>query len=315
MFSVIRMIDVCLSCCKRILSHSRTISCKSCLSKCHLNCISINDFEISSLISNSDWLCTKCISDTLPFVNILEDTDYYEALSLKDHFEVNWDRLSDRLFNPFTLSNDMANDPLDDIDPDQNFYSDMAAYSHSLCKYYSERTFNELVQAQSLHLENIFSLFHVNTRSIPRNFSHLTDYLECLNFVFNFIGVSETWLADHNFDLYGMDGYHFEENHRSSRSGGGVGLFINNSVEYLRRKDLEINNEFIESVFIEVPVCESLSSRKVLIGVIYRPPGTSLREFEDILDSILNKIDKRLCYLIGVFIGNKLNVSKKCKKA
>ena len=65
-------------------------------------------------------------------------------------------------------------------------------------------------------------------------------YFHCIK-TFNFIGVSETWLSDHNYDLYGLDGYHFEENHRSSRSGGGVGLFINNSIEFLCRKDLEIN--------------------------------------------------------------------------
>ena len=293
------MINVCLSCSKRLLSHSKTISCKSCTSKCHLNCISVNEFEISSIKSDNDWFCTKCICDNLPFVNILEDSDFYDALFLKDHFEISWDKLYDRLFNPFTLSDDMAHDPLGDVDPDQNFYTDMAIYSHSLCKYYSENSFNELVEANLLQLDNIFSLFHVNTRSVPRNFTHLIDYLECLNFVFNFIGITETWLADHNFNLYGIDGYHFEENHRSSRSGGGVGLFIKNSIEFLRRKDLEINNELIESVFVEVPVCESLSSRKVIIGVVYRPPGTSLKDFEEALSSILSKIDKRLCYLLG----------------
>ena len=295
----LRMDNVCLSCSKRILSHAKTISCKSCFDKCHLKCISVNEFEISSLKSDNSWFCTKCICDNLPFVNIIEDSDFYEALILKDHFEINWDRLYDRLFNPFTLTDDMVNDPLSDLDPDQNFYSDMATHTQSLCKYYSEKTFNELAQAQFLNTDNIFSLFHINTRSVPCNFSNLVAYLECLNFVFNFIGVSETWLADHNYDLYGIDGYHFEENHRSSRSGGGVGLFINNSIEFLRRKDLEINNELIESVFIEVPVCHSLGSRKVIIGVVYRPPGTNLKDFEDTLDSILSKIDKRLCYLMG----------------
>ena len=293
------MINVCLICQKRILSHAKTISCNHCKNKCHLKCISVNDFEMSSLKSSNDWYCVNCLCETLPFLNIVDDLEFIDALSLKDHFETNWDNLYDRLFNPFTLSDEMPNDPLGDVDPDQNFYSDMALYSHSLCKYYSEKTFNDMIEANLLNLDNIFSLFHVNTRSIPCNFSNMTAYLECLNFVFNFIGVSETWLSDLNYDLFGLDGYHFEENHRSSRSGGGVGLFIKNSIEFLRRRDLEINNDFIESIFIEVPVCEALSSRKVIIGVVYRPPGTSLKDFEDTLAPILSKIDRKLCYLLG----------------
>ena len=293
------MIDICLGCSKRILSHAKKISCKCCNDKCHLKCISVNDFEMSSLKSCDDWYCFNCMSDIMPFINIVEDSEFYDALSLKDHFEINWDNLYDRLFNPFTLSDDMPDDPMGDIDPDQNFYSDMAIHSHSLCKYYSERTFNDLVETQLLELDNIFSLLHVNTRSIPCNFSSLTAYLECLDFIFNFIGVSETWLSDSNYDLFGLDGYHFEENHRSSRSGGGVGLFIKNSIEFLRRKDLEVNNDVLESIFIEVPVCEALSSRKVLIGVVYRPPGTNLKDFNEALESILSTIDRRYCYLLG----------------
>ena len=293
------MIDICLSCKKRILSHAKTISCNFCNGKCHLKCISVNDFEISSLKSSADWICFHCMSDVMPFLNIVDDYEFYDALFLKDHFEINWDNLYDRLFNPFTLSDEMLGDPLSDIDPDQNFYQDVAIHAQSLCKYYSERTFNDLVEAQSLQLDNIFSLLHVNARSIPCNFSSLTAYLECLNFIFNFIGVSETWLSDHNCDLFGLDGYHFEENHRSSRSGGGVGLFIKNSIEFLRRKDLEVNNDVMESIFIEVPVCEALSSRKVLIGVVYRPPGTSLKDFNDTLESILSTVDRRFCYLLG----------------
>ena len=133
----LRMDNICLSCSKRILSHAKTISCKSCFDKCHLKCISVNEFELSSLKSDNSWFCTKCICDNLPFVNIIEDSDFYEALILKDHSEINWDRLYDRLFNPFTLTDDMVNDPLSDLDPDQNFYSDMATHTQSLCKYYS----------------------------------------------------------------------------------------------------------------------------------------------------------------------------------
>ena len=148
---------------------------------------------------------------------------------------------------------------------------------------------------------------HANARSLPHNFRLLTNYLACLDLVFNFVGVTETWLSDSNYDLYNMDGYNFYDNHRALRSGGGVGLYIKENIEYLQRKDLEINNEFIESVFIEVPVCKLLSSKKVIIGVVYRPPGTSLKDFHDVLNTILEKIGKDLCYLMGDWNMNLLS--------
>ena len=155
------MIDVCLICQKRILSLAKIISCSHCKKNCHLKCISVNSFEISSLKSSNDWYCFNCLGETLPFLNIVDDSEFIDALSLKDHFESNWDNLYDRLFNPFTLSDEMPNDPLGDVDSDQNFYSDMALYSQHLCKYYSEKTFNDLNESNLLNLDNIFSLFHV----------------------------------------------------------------------------------------------------------------------------------------------------------
>ena len=254
---------------------------------------------MSSLVNDCDWICPVCISDALPFIHIDDDLEFISSFSRKDHFEILWDDMSDKIFNPFSSSDDCFNSPLDEYDPDQNFYSDLAMHSNTICKYFTELSFNELLSVRNIASNNNFSMLHSNARSLPRNFGSLKNYLACLNLMFNFIGVSETWLSDTNFDLYNMDGYNFYDNHRSGRSGGGVGLFIKENFEYIERKDLEVNNEFLESVFIEIPVCSLLSSKKVIIGVIYRPPGTTLKDFNGVLDELLSKIDKDLCYLMG----------------
>ena len=65
-----------------------------------------------------------CISDALPFINIVDDDEYLKAFSAKDHFELNWDLLYDKLFNPMSVSENDLELPLDEIDPDLNFYND-----------------------------------------------------------------------------------------------------------------------------------------------------------------------------------------------
>ena len=51
-------------------------------------------------------------------------------------------------------------------------------------------------------------------------------------------------------------------------------FFINNSFNYKLREDLCINvPDIIESIFIE------LVTNNVVIGCVYRPPGTDVAEF------------------------------------
>ena len=81
-----------------------------------------------------------CISRAFPFNCIDDDCEYLQALSSKDHFELKWDTLYDKLFNPLSISDNDMELPLDDIDPDLNFYNDLVYQSASLCKYFTFRT-------------------------------------------------------------------------------------------------------------------------------------------------------------------------------
>ena len=123
------------------MSHAKTASCVMCHLKCHLKCISLNTEELSSIINDSSWYCMRCITSALPFIGIDDDEEYMQALSCKDHFELNWDRLYDKLFNPLSVEENEFESPLDEIDPDSNFYSDLIYQSAALCKYYTEESF------------------------------------------------------------------------------------------------------------------------------------------------------------------------------
>ena len=73
---------------------------------------------------------------------------------------------------------------------------------------------------------------------------------------------------------------------RPSKKGGGLAIYIRQSINYKQRPDLECNieNEF-ESLFLEAK-----TKHKLIIGEIYRVTNTN--ESESILryENILNKL-------------------------
>ena len=60
--------------------------------------------------------------------------------------------------------------------------------------------------------------------------------------LFSVIGVSETWLNDTTAEQVDITGYNFVSNHRKSKSGGGVGIYLQNDLEYKLRPDCNLSD-------------------------------------------------------------------------
>ena len=159
---------------------------------------------------------------------------------------------------------------------------------------------------------NVFSLCHINIRSMKANLTSFEICLQNLEFEFSVIGITETWLTDSNSDLYNINGFNFVETHRTGRSGGGVGIFLRNNILYQIRSDLTLNNEFSESIFIEIDKDLFTKNRNIIIGVIYRPPNADLKLFNDDINELLDTLERehKYCYLVGIYDINLLNYSK-----
>ena len=82
------------------------------------------------------------------------------------------------------------------------------------------------------------------------------------------IALTETWLKDHNIELYGLEGYNAEHGIRPNRTGGGVSLFVQDNLEYFLRKDLIYQTDNIETLFIEINKKKLNKSKNVVIGVV-----------------------------------------------
>ena len=87
-----------------------------------------------------------------------------------------------------------------------------------------------------------------------------------------------------------MNNYEFIENHRTGKTGGGVGMFVRDSISFSKRSDLEILNGYIESIFIEIEKTVFGMEMNVVIGVIYRPPNTDINTFNDQFATVMENI-------------------------
>ena len=101
--------------------------------------------------------------------------------------------------------------------------------------------------------------------------------------------MSETWLSDVSpIDAFNIPNYSFLCRSRSSKRGGGVGIYVNKTYNYKEGTDLSIIDDGIfESIFVEI---ETNNFEKTLIGVIYRPPEYSnIDLFNEYIQTIQHK--------------------------
>lgn len=211
-------------------------------------------------------------------------------------------RLSNLIFNPLNTS---FNETIDQftigsgLDPDFNYYSG----AHN-CDYYTEDGFSAKLRSQGI--SNSLSFLHLNIRSLQRNFDNFSNLLLKININFTFIGLSETWLKDSE-TLMDIPGYRFIHNPRHNRTGGGVGLYFSDHLNFKLRSDLCYDDiECAESLFIEVL---KPKGKNIVIGVVYRPPASDLNAFVQNTDTLITKIarENKICYLMGDFNINLLN--------
>ena len=130
-------------------------------------------------------------------------------------------------------------------------------------------------------------------------YDDLKAYLDSLVHQFSVIGLSETWQNKTNVNAFPLLGYSNTGVTRKNKQGGGVTLYVSDSLQYRERADLSVNVEdVIESHFIEIT-----SKPDCIIGIIYRPPNDKLDLFKNCLTEILEKIDSlnKKCFIMGDF--------------
>ena len=202
---------------------------------------------------------------------------------------------SDLNYEPFKFTENNNYFMCDGIDPYSNMHSNICVNS----LYYTESEFNEHFKFKQKGCSN-FSLVHFNCRSMTSNFDKLKDSVKGLDFPFDIIAVSETWLKDNDTNSsYSIDGYSSFQCSRLNKTGGGVALYINETLQpnYLPNKSKCIEN-CAEIVTVEVTLA---NGKKVLISCVYRAPNTNVDILSDFLIAILRNNRNKTIYVCGDF--------------
>lgn len=96
---------------------------------------------------------------------------------------------------------------------------------------------------------------------------------------------------------------------RENRSGGGVSLYISDDYEFKIRDDLTPKSDGaeVESVFVELSGVSGV--KNFVVGVIYRPPDSIIKDRSESLSNSLDLINNedKLCYIVGDFNINLFN--------
>lgn len=94
-------------------------------------------------------------------------------------------------------------------------------------------------------------------------------------------------------DAVGIAGYNFFFQNRKYARGGGVGVYIKDTIDCSIL--FQGTEDYIESMWLKVLVSKHI----VIIGIIYRPPNSNFSQFlnyvEDTLSNIYSEYDNIIC--------------------
>ena len=304
------MISFCNVCSKNVRSFQYHLDCLLCNSQYHYQCLNRNRNEYDNACK-TDYFCTKCISHELPYNHFDDDYDFFNAISENwyNTARIDFRQLDERCFIPFEV-NDKYNThiPLCDVDPDRNFFNETYNIKNVKCDYHVEDSFIDYIN--KYELRDALSIYHMNARSFLPKKTQLIQYLESLECNFKVIGVSETWLTNDSLPYASLDQYKCEHTVRPpGLVGGGVSIYVHDSIDYGKRLDLTMASHDIETCFVEIDKTSLSLNKNVLVGCIYRPPGRCAKEFNNHMKNILEIIshENKIGYIMGDYNLNLLN--------
>ena len=267
----------CGICYKRVNCNHKAIQCDNCNCWIHIKCNYVTPAQYENMIdSNESWICKNCYPNTFACTTL--DNEEFKLFFQGKNLEIDLlqnhkpNDIADTTF--YKNMNNLEMDRADDIEIN--------------CEYYTLSDLNSKPFKQSQ-----FSVAHLNIASMNGHFDKLSNLLNLINLKFDIVGISETKILKHlpQHQNYDLEDYVMEHCPTEAEKGG-TAIFISNMLDYKKRNDLLIYKpHLLESIFIETQ--NPTDKKNSIIGVIYRHPSMSVKEFnETYLEELLNKINK-----------------------
>ena len=158
-----------------------------------------------------------------------------------------------------------------------------------------------------LKVDHKLSFFHLNIRSLSKNFEDLKFVLSQLCYQFSFICLTETWSQE---DLEKNPMYHLPnykivyQNRKHKNKGGGLCMYIHESFKFKIREDMSVNSNHLESFSVEI---EQSKMKNLILTTMYRPPSGNINAFMTSLETYFSACMNKQNYTLGDF---NLNLTK-----
>ena len=184
-----------------------------------------------------------------------------------------------------------------DLDPDINFFAQQAGN----CKYYTDELFRE-----EINFTDRIYMINFNCRSIKSNFDSINQYLHKIKSNFDVIALSETWLSICNdLNHFRISNFIMYNTARSDRCGGGVALYIKQSLQCSLIKQFSTSIPMLmDQLTVEITI---QGSKNVIIGCMYRSPNGDFNKFNEYVDMFLNYDKNNAIFVCGDFNVNLLS--------
>ena len=207
-------------------------------------------------------------SSTSPLL-VYKSGDHYDALTLTEDDDcVNNEYVNDECVNCF-VEPELSNSKESTI-PTNTTNID---YTKSVQNHF----FKKVKKLKGLKIA------HLNIRSLYNKLDEIT-FILCKSEI-DILCISESWLDNSITDNeINIPGYIIERRDRN-RQGGGVLMYIRETVKYDLRRDISEVSPAVENIWIEVKCTQSNFNKKsILVACFYRPPSSKVDYYNGILD-------------------------------
>ncbi len=221
-----RIAPHCRICGKTVRSNQQAIQCDICDNWCHKVCTGLTSEDYVRLGASSEqWFCSSCLASVLPFqaVSDSELRDLFFDSSVKYTVEYSTNCLTTRC----KYLNKLA----------ENCDLDSRYYDVNECK-------------QLFNIYSGFRVLHLNCRRLVKAYDNINVLFNELNYPFDCVALTETWLLDADAELFAIDGFKLLTCQRPVGNGGGVCFYIRNNYDVLPFPSLRIEPTIVGSSYV-----------------------------------------------------------------
>ncbi len=172
----------------------------------------------------------------------------------------------------------------------------------NICKYHDIHSYNLSLPT---NCPDYLNIFHVNTRSLNKNYDKLISLITSLPKIPDILCLSETWFSPNTAPLHEING--FKSYHTFRPVGyGGVAIYVKDSISSSPQIDYCMCTDNIELCTVKITV----GNTSYVISSLYRPHSKhhQVKEFTDLMDELLsqNFFMNNKCIITGDFNINLL---------